>query len=27
VTAELGTNTEWEIATMSVCVDLLFIKY
>lgn len=27
VTAELGTNTEWKIATMSVCVDLLFIKY
>lgn len=27
VTAELETNTEWEIATMSVCVDLLFIKY
>lgn len=27
VTTELGTNTEWKMATMSVCVDLLFIKY
>lgn len=27
VRAELETNTEWKMATMSVCVDLLFIKY
>lgn len=27
VKAELETNTEWKMATMSVTVDLLFIKY
>lgn len=27
VKVELWSNKEWETATMSVCVDLLFIKY